>query len=126
MKETQGSHVLVVEDEPEVADLLVEILQSAGLKASWASSGLKALEWLQRHRCDLILSDIRMPDMDGSGLWRALKEHYPGLLGHTAFITGDTLSAGVAPFLKETGAPLLEKPFTPEQVLTLVARLEPD
>jgi PAS domain S-box-containing protein len=125
-EETQGSHVLIVEDEPEVADLLVDILQSAELKTTWASSGLKALEWLQHHSCDLILSDIRMPDLDGPGLWRELKQQHPVLLQHTAFITGDTLSAGVAPFLKETGAPLLEKPFTTEQVLALVARLEPD
>jgi PAS domain S-box-containing protein len=125
-EETHGSHVLIVEDEPDVADLLVDILQSAEFKTTWASSGLKALEWLQHHSCDLILSDIRMPDMDGPGLWRALKQQHPVLLQHTAFITGDTLSAGVAPFLKETEAPLLEKPFTPEQVLTLVARLEPD
>jgi CheY-like chemotaxis protein len=73
----------------------------------------------------MILSDIRMPKMDGPGLWRALEQQHPELLRHIAFITGDTLSAGIAPFLKETGAPLLEKPFTPEQVLALVAQMEP-
>ncbi|MCM8885104.1 MAG: PAS domain S-box protein [Candidatus Thiodiazotropha sp.] len=124
MNKTQGGYALIVEDEPEVADLLVEILQSAGLKATWVSSGLEAIRWLEKNTCDLILSDIRMPDMDGPGLWRALEQQYPDLLLHTAFITGDTLSAAIAPFLKETGAPLLEKPFTPEQVLALVARLE--
>ncbi|MCG7984629.1 hypothetical protein A3194_12745 [Candidatus Thiodiazotropha endoloripes] len=124
IEESRGGHVLVVEDESEIADLLLEILRSAGLQASWASSGVKAIQWLQENHCDLILTDIRMPDMDGPGLWRTLKQDYPGLLPHTAFITGDTLSAAIAPFLKETGAPLLEKPFTPEQVLTLIARLE--
>ncbi|MBW9261479.1 MAG: PAS domain S-box protein [Candidatus Thiodiazotropha sp. (ex. Lucinisca nassula)] len=124
IEDSQGGHVLVVEDEAEIADLLLEILCSAGLKASWARSGLEAVKWLQKNHCDLILTDIRMPNMDGPGLWRALEQDYPELLPHTAFITGDTLSAAIAPFLKETGAPLLEKPFTPEQVLSLVARLE--
>jgi hypothetical protein len=41
-----------------------------------------------------------------------------------AFVTGDTLAASAMLFLEETGLPWLEKPFTPEQVLALVARLE--
>jgi len=43
-----------------------------------------------------------------------------------AFITGDTLSASIAPFLEESGLPWLEKPFTPEQVPELIARIEID
>ena len=123
-QQSNASHALIVEDEPEVAELLVEILHSAGIEASWVNSGLQAMQWLQNHRCDLILSDIRMPDLDGPGLWRALERQYPELLKHTAFITGDTLSAAIAPFLKETGALLLEKPFMPEQVIALVAQLQ--
>jgi len=119
-----GQHVLIVEDEPEIADLLAEILQSAGFQTSCTSSGRDAADWLKRNRCDLVLSDIRMPDLDGPGLWYLIKRHHPELVARTAFVTGDTLSAAIAPFLKETGAPLLEKPFTPEQVLALVARLE--
>ncbi|MBW9275474.1 MAG: response regulator, partial [Candidatus Thiodiazotropha sp. (ex. Lucinisca nassula)] len=66
---------------------------------------------------------IRMPDMDGPALWRILQENYPVLAARTAFITGDTLSASISPFLRETARPWLEKPFTPEQVLELVASL---
>ena len=84
------------------------------------------MQWLEAHDCDLILSDIRMPDVDGPALWRMLRERRPGLADRMAFITGDTLSASVAPFLRETGLPWLEKPFTPEQVLALVARIETD
>lgn len=124
--EDQSGHALVVEDEPEIGAMLVEILESAGIRATWASSGLEATKWLEDHPCDLILSDIRMPDMDGPALWRTLKRLRPDLIPHMAFISGDTLSATITPFLKETGAPLLEKPFTPEQVLALVARIEQD
>ncbi|MGB7933765.1 MAG: PAS domain S-box protein [Gammaproteobacteria bacterium] len=124
--ELHPDHVLVVDDEPEVAELLAEILQSAGLETTLVHSGQEALKWLEAHSCDLILSDIRMPDMDGPALWRALKERHPDLVNRTAFITGDTLSASIAPFLRETGLPWLEKPFTPEQLLALVARIEVD
>ena len=46
------------------------------------------------------------------------------LARRTAFVTGDTLAPSATRFLKETGLPWLEKPFTPEQVLALVARIE--
>jgi CheY-like chemotaxis protein len=122
----RNCRALVVDDEPEIGAMLVEILESAGIRATWASSGEEAVTWLEHHSCDLILSDIRMPDMDGPALWREIKQRHPDLLPHMAFVSGDTLSATITPFLKETGAPLLEKPFTPEQVLELVARIEGD
>jgi PAS domain S-box-containing protein len=121
-----ADHVLVVDDEPEVAELLAEILRSAGLQTTLVHSGQQAMQWLGTHSCDLILSDIRMPGMDGPALWRELNEQHPELASRMAFITGDTLSASIAPFLRETGLPWLEKPFTPEQLLALVARIEVD
>jgi CheY-like chemotaxis protein len=122
----RADHVLVVDDEPEVAELLEEIIRSAGLDASRVYSGREAMRWLETHPCDLILSDIRMPDMDGAALWREVKDKYPDLAERMAFITGDTLSASIAPFLTQSGLPWLEKPFTPEQVLELIARIEID
>ncbi|HEU0202113.1 MAG TPA: ATP-binding protein [Burkholderiaceae bacterium] len=117
---------LVIDDEPEVAELLCDILNSAGIRAVAVASGRAALAWLDAHECSFILSDVRMPDLDGPALWRALREKHPRLLPHLAFVTGDTLSASVAPFLRETGLPSLEKPFTPDEVLSLVARIESD
>ncbi|HSV78090.1 MAG TPA: ATP-binding protein, partial [Ramlibacter sp.] len=115
---------LVVDDEPEVAQVLCDVLRSAGCTAVAVASGREALAWLDQHECSFILCDIRMPDLDGPALWRALQQRHPQMLGHLAFITGDTLSASVAPFLRETGLPSLDKPFTPEEVLELVARIE--
>lgn len=120
------SHALVVDDEPEVAQLLCDILRSAGCTAVAVTSGRDALAWLRTHTCSFILSDVRMPDMDGPALWKALREEQPQMIAHLAFVTGDTLSASVAPFLRETGLPSLEKPFTPDELLALVARIESD
>lgn len=64
--------------------------------------------------------------MDGAALWREIKDKYPGLAERMTFITGDTLSASIAPFLEESGLPWLEKPFKPEQVLELIARIQID
>jgi DNA-binding NtrC family response regulator len=115
---------LIVDDEPEIADLLADILKSAGFTVAVATSGREALGWLEENHCDFVLSDIRMPGLDGPALWRKLQEKHPALVRRMAFVTGDTLSASITPFLKETGLPCLEKPFTPEQVLELMARIE--
>jgi two-component system NtrC family sensor kinase len=123
--ERPAAPVLVIDDEPEVASLLCDILRTAGHQAEAVANGAQALQWLQQQSCSAILSDMRMPDMDGRELWFALKERHPHLLPRLAFITGDTLSSSVAPFLRDTGAPSLEKPFTPSEVHELMARLDP-
>lgn len=117
-------NVLVIDDEPEVAAVLADILRSAGYRVHVAANGKQALQWLETNPCDMLFSDVRMPDMDGITLWRALRNRHPQLIRHMALVTGDTLSAGIAPLLAETGLPCLEKPFSPDEVLTLAAKIE--
>ncbi|MCX7098440.1 MAG: response regulator [Methylococcales bacterium] len=127
IRNTDSQHegtVLIVDDEEEVAAVLADILRSAGYEVHIASSGNAAIEWLEEYPCDLLFSDVRMPDMDGITLWRTLRLRHPGLVSHMALITGDTLSASIAPLIAETGLPYLEKPFLPEEVLQLAARIE--
>lgn len=119
-----SGRVLVVDDEPEVADLLADILRSAGYATHVVHSGQDGLAWLADNACDFIFCDIRMPDMNGPELYRAIRSRNPTLAARMGFVTGDTLSASIAPFLQETGLPCLEKPFTPEEVLQLAARVE--
>ena len=122
--EPRPGWVLIVDDEAEVAAVLSEVLLSAGYNTTIAGSGEEALRWLEQNACDLIFCDVRMPGMDGPALWRELQQRFPALAQRLAFVTGDTFSASVEPFLRETGRPWLEKPFTPEAVLELAVRLE--
>ena len=115
--------ILVVDDEPEIAATLAEMLQDAGHWVETAENGRQALDRLAAGAFDLILSDLRMPVMDGPELYRALRARHPALLGRIAFITGDTLSPQIREFLASTGVPSIEKPFTIEAVRGLVARL---
>ncbi len=115
--------ILVVDDEPEIAATLAEMLQDAGHWVETAENGRQALDRLAAGAFDLILSDLRMPVMDGPALYGALRASHPALLGRIAFITGDTLSTQIKEFLAATGVPSIEKPFTTEVVRTLVARL---
>ena len=126
-----GRRALVVDDEPEILEMISEILRREGLAVTLAGSGREAIQRLQESDFDLVLSDLRMPDLGGPELYDWIGRQRPELLPRTGFMTGDTLGHGAAEFLAEVGRPCLEKPFTPEAVraalsaLGLVAAAEP-
>jgi PAS domain S-box-containing protein len=117
-----GLRVLIVDDEAEIANTLNEILRSNGHEADVASDGRQGLERALSSSYDLILSDMRMPVLDGPGLYRALQRERPDMVERLAFITGDTLSMEIQSFLNQTSVPYLEKPFLPDDVLRLLAQ----
>ena len=114
------SRVLVVDDEAEVADLMRAVLESAGFDVATAESGAVALELLAEARFDAIVSDVRMPDIDGAALWRAVRERQPHLARRMLFVTGDTLSQQALLVLEESGCPSLDKPFAKADLLAAV------
>jgi two-component system NtrC family sensor kinase len=115
--------VLVVDDEAEIRDALSEILTGARHRVVTASSGREALERLAAERYDAILTDIRMPDLDGRALYLEIERRWPGQLGRVVFVTGDTLASGLRKFVSESGRPVIEKPFLPSEVRRVVAEL---
>ena len=117
------ARLLVVDDEAEIADLLRTLLEGAGYEVACAETGEVALELLQMARFDAVISDLRMPGLDGAALWRALKTDHPKLLRRLLFVTGDTLSPDASRFLDDTGCPHLDKPFAKAELLAAVERL---
>ncbi|MFM7507457.1 MAG: response regulator, partial [Rubrivivax sp.] len=112
--------ILVVDDEPEVAALMREVLEGAGFDVLAAESGAVALEMLAEARFDAVVSDVRMPYLDGPSLWRRLRQEQPALAGRVLFVSGDTLSDAARQSLAECGAPTLDKPFTSADLLGAV------
>jgi PAS domain S-box-containing protein len=117
------ARILVVDDEEEIAALVRAMLESAGHEVSTAESGAVALELLAMARFDAIVSDLRMPDMDGAQLWREVVAHHPQLARRMLFVTGDTLSPGARQFLADARCPSLDKPFSKPDLLAKVADL---
>ncbi|MEZ5589259.1 MAG: ATP-binding protein [Gammaproteobacteria bacterium] len=113
--------ILVVDDEHDIAELLAEILTGAGYQTLLAHSGREALQQLARQSVDLILSDIRMPDLDGFSFYQALLEQYPQMSKRLIFITGDVLHNADYTALQNV-VPMLEKPFDPRQIRRLVSQ----
>ena len=115
---------LLVEDEPAVAEIMVEILQGLGVAAHSVSSVDKALARLDADpHVDLILSDVKMPGRSGRELLEEIEQRWPHLVPRMAFMTGDSLGRDASAILNGTDRPLLEKPVTPADVRDLVTRL---
>jgi CheY-like chemotaxis protein len=115
--------ILLVDDEPLLANALARLLCRDGHTVETAANGRLALTRLQERSYDLILSDLRMPELDGPGLYRAVEQHYPHLCQRFIFLTGDTLSPGVLAFFAESSMPWLTKPFTAAAVRRAIAQV---
>ena len=116
---------LVVDDEPEIGELLAEMLQKLGYRFEVTVSGEAAQMALQQRDYDVVLCDLRLPGLDGPALFDWMARHRPHLCARTAFITADTLSVSSHRFLARAGRPVLEKPFLPAELRKLLAQLLP-
>ena len=119
----QQARVLVVDDEAELAELMRVMLEGAGYEVVTAESGAVALELLETARFDAVVSDLRMPDIDGARLWREATPRHPQLARRMLFVTGDTLSPDAREFLRHSGCASLDKPFSKADLLARLAAL---
>jgi two-component system NtrC family sensor kinase len=108
--------ILIVDDEPEIRDTLAEILGTEQHAVVTVESGRDALERLAAEPFDVVLTDIRMPDLDGPALYEEIERRWPGKGGLVIFVTGDTLTSASRDFVAASGRPLIEKPFLPSEV----------
>jgi PAS domain S-box-containing protein len=103
--------LLLVDDEIEIAQTLADLLEPEGHTIDIAINGAIALEKLRHSTYDAIISDLRMPVMDGPALYGALQRELPYYLNRIIYVTGDTLSTHVQDFLSHHTVPVVEKPY---------------
>jgi PAS domain S-box-containing protein len=103
--------ILAVDDEPGVLEVLAEVLAADGHRVDTAPNGVVALERLRDRQYDVVITDLRMPELDGPALYREIERVFPALRGRVILLTGDTLSPQINAFLASTRAPSLKKPF---------------
>jgi two-component system NtrC family sensor kinase len=120
---TSGPRLLIVDDEPEVGALLADILRRDAAGIEVAAGGHEALQLMAKREYDAILTDLRMPEMDGPEFYRQIEQRWPQRARLVVFITGDALSPTVQTFLAGTGQPYLEKPFVPAEVRKVVQEI---
>ncbi|WP_179277154.1 response regulator [Actinoplanes regularis] len=114
----RGERALVVEDEPAVRDLVVRILERHGYHVVAADNGPFALEVLQEHPVDIVISDVIMPEMSGPELIRRLHQQHPRL--PVVFMSGYSDGLLAAQDMIDSDIPLVQKPFTAAELLNAV------
>jgi len=113
-------HILVVDDEAEVAHYVGEFLEQEGFKVTTTTAARKALTLLESTKVDLIISDLSMPQMGGKHFWQRVREREPDLARRIIFSTGDSSGKRSLAFLRSSGCAWIEKPFEPEELLRLI------
>jgi two-component system response regulator HydG len=113
------ARILVVDDQEEVADLIQAVLTHAGHAAEAVYSGQAALDRLNRHVYDLVVCDVRMPEVDGRVISRAIGQLVPPRPA-VLFITGYGDSPIESEFLRTTAAVALAKPLGIDELLARV------
>ena len=112
----QGRKILVAEDEPVVLQLLARVLQEDGAEVTLAHDGHQAWERIARADFDLIVADLRMPNVDGQQLYERVAAERPDLLRRFVFATGDLVRQETVRFLERLPNRILAKPLDVETV----------
>lgn len=115
----EKNKALVIDDEQIVLDSVSKILTDENYQVDVSLSGRKGLEGAIRKDYDIVLTDIRMPDIGGMRVLRDLKRAKPSL--PVLIITGYATVRSAVQAMKLGAADYIEKPFTPDQLLKAVA-----
>jgi signal transduction histidine kinase len=115
--------VLIVDDEPMVGALLRRILDKQH-DVTCLADGKQALELLlSGHRYDVILCDLMMPGTNGMDIYAALSSAVPEQLSRLVFVSGGAVTPRTRKFIEDIPNQLVEKPFSADQIRTLVRAL---
>ncbi len=112
--------VLVVDDEDVVVSLVRDALEDEGVDVEGALSGRDALACIEHHPCDLIITDIRMPGMDGIELVSRVRERYPDVA--VIFMTGYANLNSAKDAIKQGASDYIMKPFELNEIRQAVRK----
>jgi two-component system response regulator GlrR len=116
----QLTHVLLVDDEPAICKALALALTRAGYRVSSAMSGESAMSVVRREHVDILVVDLRIPDMRGDSLFELAAAMQPHLRARTLFTTGD-ITERAQELIEACNCPLLRKPFDLKDLIDWVS-----
>jgi CheY-like chemotaxis protein len=114
---TNSKHVLVVDDDIQLALTYQALLQIHGYRVSTAADGVQALKLVQNSDVDAVLCDLNMPELTGDLFYLEASRARPHLLKRFIFVTGNANDPLYRTFLKDVKAPVLAKPVSLDRLL---------
>lgn len=117
-------HVLLVDDEPAICRALSTAIARAGYRVSTALSGQDAMAIVRGGRVDILITDLRIPDMRGDALFELAAATQPQLRDRTLFTTGD-ISERAQELIEACNCPFLRKPFDLKELMDWVKSANP-
>lgn len=108
--------ILIVDDDPDVAAAFSDILSAQGHLVEISATSRAAVQLIETGSYEVVMTDMRMPDLDGPALYHEVVARCPQMARSFLFITGDTFSAENSRFLNGTGAVYLSKPCTFDEI----------
>jgi CheY-like chemotaxis protein len=120
-KRELGRRMLVVDDEPAMRAAVSSFLRSLGHQVNVAANGADARALLATSEYDVVLLDLRMPDLGGEALYREMLERDARHARRVVFVTGDLQSNAAQRFLIEAGRPVIGKPFQLDDLAAVLA-----
>lgn len=118
---SNGKHILVVDDEPLIRRSLSELLTLSGYTVSAASNGQEALDLLKKYTADVIISDVKMPQMDGLQLLKQVKTLFP--LTPMIMVTGYASIENAVEAMKDGAFDYITKPIVDSEIKIVLERL---
>ena len=115
--------ILVIDDEQSFTKGLAQLLRRDGYIVDTAENGKAGLRQLQAHGYDVLLLDLRMPDLDGPAFYGRLLLQSPAVSLRVIFLTGDTLSPESKAFLERSGRPWVSKPCTAAAIRRVIQQV---
>lgn len=118
-----GTRILVVDDEAPIRALTQEVLVSAGYDVAVAANGTEAVRRLEVDEFDLVIADMRMPEMGGAALYEVIKQRWPHLAERMLIVSGDIEGDRNSALILRDRVRYLEKPFDTRELLGAISAL---
>jgi DNA-binding NtrC family response regulator len=115
-----GERILVVDDAADTLEIISRNLSAAGYRVVTASSVVDAIGILDKEPVDLVITDLKMPQLSGMNLVRHVREHLSDT--EVMMITGYATVEGAVEAMKTGAEEFISKPFTDQEILDAVAR----
>lgn len=110
-EKSKNSRILILDDQETVGELLAEMIRLIGHEPVLITDPQRALEHIEDEQFDAILSDYRMPEMNGQQFFRAAVAIRPETEQRIIFLSGDLMNEETNEFLTTSGLPYIRKPF---------------